>query len=197
LDFLRREAIRLRKIYLFPLVSILLCYCTCLLAGPLRASTQAFEEYELKSVFVYKFLQFVEFPVRNRPKPGSSILICVAGTSRQVRSFFTLKGKELAGSTMTVHQVKEADDTEGCHVLFITETVDPSQIRRWQELISRRGVLTIGDNEQFCRTGGIIRLFRKDNNIRFEVNLAAAKRESIKISSKLLKLAEITSTEQE
>jgi hypothetical protein len=50
-------------------------------------------------------------------------------------------------------------------------------------------VLTVGEVENFCHTGGIINLRKIGKNLRFEVNPAAADRAKLKISSQLLKLA--------
>ena len=57
--------------------------------------------------------------------------------------------------------------------------------------LDRRPVLTIGDSEGFARGGVIINLAKARGKIRFEINLEAAKRGGLSISSKLLKLATI------
>jgi hypothetical protein len=49
--------------------------------------------------------------------------------------------------------------------------------------------LTIVNHSEFLRSGGIINFVVKDNKTRFEINIAAAKRTNLKISSKLLRLA--------
>ena len=59
-------------------------------------------------------------------------------------------------------------------------------------------ILTIGDGENFIRDGGMIQLVKVEGHIRFEINLDAAKSAGLKISSKLLQLAErVHSTERE
>ena len=49
--------------------------------------------------------------------------------------------------------------------------------------------MTIGDTEEFCREGGMIRLFREKNNIRFEINNITASKSNLQLSSKLLEIA--------
>ena len=51
--------------------------------------------------------------------------------------------------------------------------------------------LTVGEAAGFGARGGIINLTRQQNKLRFEVNLDAAARTHLKISSKLLSLATI------
>jgi len=50
-------------------------------------------------------------------------------------------------------------------------------------------MLTVGEGDDFPAAGGVIGLVIEDNKVRFDVNLEAAERAGLKISSKLLKLA--------
>jgi len=47
----------------------------------------------------------------------------------------------------------------------------------------------VGERDGFARRGGVIGLVVEDNLARFEVNLQAAQRSGLQISSKLLGLA--------
>ena len=51
------------------------------------------------------------------------------------------------------------------------------------------GVLTVGESDDFLDMGGVIRLLIEDKKVRFEVNMDAAQRAHLTISSQLLKLA--------
>ena len=51
--------------------------------------------------------------------------------------------------------------------------------------------LTVGEVKGFAEQGGIINLTREENRLRFEVNIDAAAKSRLKISSKLLALAKI------
>jgi len=51
--------------------------------------------------------------------------------------------------------------------------------------------LTVGETEGFAVLGGIINLMVEGNKLHFEVNLNAAERAGLKISSKLLSMARI------
>ena len=62
------------------------------------------------------------------------------------------------------------------------------------DLIHRLGdasVLTVGEIDRFAQQGGILRLQLEENMIRFEVNVDAAERARIKVSSKILKIGRI------
>jgi hypothetical protein len=52
-------------------------------------------------------------------------------------------------------------------------------------------VLTVGETDDFIRAGGIIRFIEAGRKIRFEINPDAADRVSLRLSSRLLRLADI------
>jgi len=52
-------------------------------------------------------------------------------------------------------------------------------------------VLTVGEIPDFADYGGIINLYRSGDKFRFEVNLKAARRANLIISSSMLRLARI------
>ena len=79
--------------------------------------------------------------------------------------------------------------------LFRTPSfVSTSEKRRMGDILQRAGgssILTVSDVEGFCEKGGIIELLVSDDRLRFEVNLAEARRTHLQLSSKLLALAKL------
>ena len=58
-----------------------------------------------------------------------------------------------------------------------------------------KNILPISDIDSFAEEGGIIELFRFDTKLRFKVNVEAARRSGLKISSRMLDLAHIVGNE--
>ncbi len=52
-----------------------------------------------------------------------------------------------------------------------------------------RGVLTVGEGDDFVRQGGIIAFVIENRRVRFDINQAAAENAALKLSSKLLSVA--------
>jgi len=50
-------------------------------------------------------------------------------------------------------------------------------------------VLTVGETVDFLEVGGIINFIVEEKKIRFEINVAAARKAGLKVRSKLLRLA--------
>ena len=65
---------------------------------------------------------------------------------------------------------------------------------RLQDILGRlRGlyVLTVSESERFVRDGGVLGLLLDQNMVRFEVNVDAASRSRLSISSKILRLGKV------
>ncbi len=56
-------------------------------------------------------------------------------------------------------------------------------------MVKDLSVLTVADTKGFLESGGIINFLMEDKKVRFEINVTAAKKSKLKISSKLLRLA--------
>jgi hypothetical protein len=76
-----------------------------------------------------------------------------------------------------------------CHVLFVDETASTALRRVAEGLL--HGVLTVSDLPNFARVGGDIGFFYAANQLRFQINIEAARRGGIGFSSKLLRLADV------
>ena len=154
-------------------------------------------EYQIKAVFLYKFARFVEWPAATLGDPGDPIVLGILGEDPFGRTLEkVIQGKTAQDRELVVRRFARIQELESCHILFITS----SQKRRLFDILAhldRAAVLTVGEMKLFARDGGMIRLVEKDEMIRFEINPEAAARAGLKISSELLKLAEIVRDEKE
>ena len=75
-----------------------------------------------------------------------------------------------------------------CAVLFLNST-EKYHCREMVGILKDSNVLTVGEMKDFTAKGGIIGFVVEKKKVRFEVNLTAARRADLKISSKLLRLA--------
>ena len=160
-----------------------------LLVGTARAGQQQDAERELKAVFLYNFAKFVEWPPGGFPEPPAPVTLCVLGDDAVGESLeAVVKGETLNGRRLVVRRPRDAQQARDCHVLF----VGPAEKGRIPEVLTAlRGtsVLTVGDGGDFLDHGGMIRFFLEQNRVRFDINLDAAERSHLSLSSKLLRLA--------
>ncbi|MGB7750059.1 MAG: YfiR family protein [Candidatus Acidiferrales bacterium] len=66
---------------------------------------------------------------------------------------------------------------------------DAARLGRLLAELKDGSVLTVGESDGFVQQGGMIGFLLVENKVRFEINLQAAERANLKISSRLLLLA--------
>jgi hypothetical protein len=148
-------------------------------------------EYELKAVFLFNFTQFVEWPPAAFSNVQAPLVIGVIGKNPfGTRLEDIVSGEKVNGHEVTVQYYNDAEEIGACHILFINLS-DTQKRERAIEVLKGRNTLTVSDIPGFSAEGGMIRLFTRDNRIRFEVNLEASREAGLTISSKLLRLAKI------
>ena len=170
----------------------------CLVAASLMLGfapalwAQSASEPVLKAAFLYNFAKFAEWP--GDAAPVDPLTICVHGDAAIADALDeTVKGRTVDGRKTAVVRVKP-DGFRACHVLYLAG-LSP---KRGQEIVDElKGapVLTVSDREQFARSGGIAALFVEQGRMRFAINVEAAQRCRLRISSRLLSLAKIVKDE--
>jgi hypothetical protein len=148
-------------------------------------------EYRIKAAFLYNFTLYTDWPPDSFPKDDSPIVLAIVGDDPFGGELDkAVRGKTVRGRPIEVHRYAKAGDALPCHLLFLSN----EHARNLPQFLDRLGEplpLTVGETEDFTRVGGAIRFFVEGNKVRFEVNIDAAARARVKISSKLLSLARI------
>jgi hypothetical protein len=146
-------------------------------------------EYSLKSAFIYNFALFIDWPESAFPGKDSPFVIGIVGSDPfgsildQVLEDKTAKGRRFA-----IRRLGLDSEIKNCHMLFIREA-GSRDMEQLKNLLKNSSVLTVGENEEFYRNGGMIRMVLENKKVSLEVNATAAKQERLSISSKLLNLA--------
>ena len=168
-------------------LGLLLIFCS------LNLSSNAAEvpkEYQVKAVFLFRFAGFAEWPSDAFATPQSPITICVLGTNPFGNALEqAVAGETVNGRSFVVKNVLRAQDIDACQILFVGR----SEASQWPAIaaaLSGRSILTVSDNESFLTKGGMIQLMTVENHVRFKINREAAEAAKLKLSSKLLRLAE-------
>jgi hypothetical protein len=159
---------------------------TCLLV-PLDAQAgPAPTEPQVKAAFIYNFAQFVQWPTA--PQTPGAVTVCLLGTSALGNFLSALSGRPVGGATLRVRTV--AGDQPFCNILVIPDG-EADQLPAALEKSRGGHVLIVGETPGLAERGAAINLFLEQNRVRFEVNIDAANRAGLAISSQLLRLARI------
>lgn len=152
---------------------------------PAFGSTSA--ENDLKAVYLFQFSQFVAWPESAWSDPDKPFVIGIVGESpvEPVLSQI-VQGESAAGRRIATRRVDQAGDADGCHILYFP----PGAVVSLPADLHLRPVLTVGEDEDFLDSGGVIRFRLSNNRIKLHINLPMAQSRRLTISSKLLRIAE-------
>lgn len=153
------------------------------------ARAQSADEPALKAAFLHNFARFTQWP--DRPGVTGPPSLCVLDNGQVARELDAVEKATPAGASAgVVRQVTNADDMETCALLYVG-ALAPQNAAALLRRLDRAPVLTVGDGPAFTRGGGIVSFYVENNRMRFAINVAAARRAGLKISSRLLSLATI------
>jgi hypothetical protein len=158
-------------------------------AAPAAGEPAAATEYQIKAAFLYNFALFVEWPPDAAP-PGTPFLIGIFGEDPFGADVGeAMKDETVNGRPIVIKHFSRVEDLEFSHILFI-RAAERARLRSILDAVHRWSALTVGETERFTEQGGMVNFTLKGNRVRFEINREATARAGLKISSKLLNLAE-------
>jgi hypothetical protein len=149
------------------------------------------DEYEKKGAFLLSFARFVEWPSQSQVGMEEEVRVCVLG-SGEVSSILSemLRGKTAGKRDVIVRRVEDLGGVAWCRIVFITRSseMEPEMV---VNSLGATSILTVGETDGFAENGGMVNFTGNKRKVRFEINPGAAERAGLKISSKLLRLAEL------
>jgi hypothetical protein len=157
------------------------CVLVAALSGTLLAAQSVSPEYELKATFLFNFMKYVEWPASASSGP---IVVCVAGQNPFGSALENVLRKEkINGRSIDTPRV--ILEPEPCHVIFIPRTAN---IGAYLRAAKGTPTLLVGESMDFLEQGGIINFVMGGNQVRFQIDVEAAERSGLRISSRLLRL---------
>ncbi|PIQ07829.1 MAG: hypothetical protein COW71_14895 [Ignavibacteriales bacterium CG18_big_fil_WC_8_21_14_2_50_31_20] len=150
-----------------------------------------FDEYTVKAQFMERFTHYIEWPegstIKNQEIP---FRIGVYGENHfenklnEIAELIEIKNKKV--------ELREVDFKSilDCDMLFISKCSE-EELNKIIRIAVGRSILLISDSDGFGKKGVHINFYNKNDKINFEINISSTRRDTFKISSRLLKLARI------
>lgn len=154
------------------------------------SAAEASKEAQLKAAFVFNFVRYTEWPASSFASTSAPVRLCAFSLSSDIGLALSgLANNRVGERLLEVRQVASQDDLSECHLAYFEEGAGA----RSKSLVmgATTPLLTIGEASEFARHGGVIGLVSRGKRLAFEVNLDAAKRAQLRLSSQLLALAQI------
>jgi len=171
-------------------------FCTLGLAIARGAgAAEAPTEYQVKAVFVFNFAHFVDWPPQSFTSPGEPFVIGILGNDPfGSRLDEAVRGEQINQHPLSVRRFRNVGEITDCRILYIDRS-ESAQLAQILAALDHRGTLTVSELDGSSERGVMIQFITENNRIRLRINVEAARAAGLTISSKLLRPAEIVTTQ--
>lgn len=137
-------------------------------------------EQAVRAAMVFNFIKFTDWSDSTR----GVRLVCVATADPELMAAMEALGeRQVRNKPVAVVRYAQQPD---CSVIYIEGR------QRWRAFADARrpaDALTIGDYSGFLADGGMVEVSLRDGNVRFDLNVAEAKKAGLRFYPQLLRLA--------
>lgn len=163
---------------------LIFCMNFCLPLSHTAAHAESALEYRVKAAFMYNFIAFTHWPDENT---DPTIRLCIYGADPFGNEVDKLESKPIHSRYIKVARISNPEALNDCQVIFFSGSESNlSNILHGQQ---NKPILTLADSQDAIAQGIVINMSLVHEKIVFEINLGAARRSGLEISSKLLQLA--------
>lgn len=168
---------------------ILAIIAACCTIAILASAQPPVSEYSVKAAYLFNFGKFVRFTSAEGVESRPTFDLCIIGEDPLGRSLDEITANEkLDGKPVRVARLKSAEEARGCGIAYIS-AAEGSRVDSDLQALRGHEVLTVSDSNDFLRHGGMIQFVNVAKHVRFAVNLEAAHKAHISLSSELLRVA--------
>lgn len=159
----------------------------CFLAA-LQLHSQPLSRYDVEAAYLYNFGKFVRWPA-DAQKGSSTFDICILGQDPFGGTLDRLIAKDrIDGRPIRKRIIRRAGAATGCAIVYIAD----SEARNLHAVLASLGnqqELLVSGLPHFLESGGMIQFVLEGDRVRFAVNLDAASKCHLALSSELLRVA--------
>ncbi len=146
-------------------------------------------ERTVKAVFLYKFLNYADWPPTAFTDANAPFVIGTYGADAMAGDLAQLaEGRTVSGRAVEVRKLRRTDSLAGIHVLFVG-AADTAQLPVLARAALRQPLLIVSEGDGALDAGSAINLLVVDGRVRFDVALDAAEKSGVHLSSRLLAVA--------
>lgn len=170
-------------------------YCLPLLAavspsfGQIKITPN--QEYKEKANFIFNFARFTTWPSDMLAK-SDRFKLCVLGKDPFGLFLDLVAIRGVKGHEVDLLRLTSNDQAHACHLLFLAADAVSKKGQVPVDLL-RRGLFVVADTPGLARHGATANLVKGDDGkVHFEINVNAARRAALILSTQLLRLGRLT-----
>lgn len=146
-------------------------------------------ERSVKAAFLVKFLAYADYPPKAFADAGAPMVIGIVGDDEMAGELERgVAGRSINGRPLQVRSLRDNEPVTAVHLLFVAGS-DCGRLARVLRQSPAGPILVVSECGNGLQTGSIINFKIIEQHVRFDVSLDAADRNNIKLSSRLLSVA--------
>src|SRR5665213_2184593 len=168
----------------------LLCAFAVCIAGATQAADPPSDlERAIKAAYLFKFLNYVEWPPSAFADDNAPFVIGVYGADAIATQLTQLAAEGgVSGRRVEVRRLKRDEPLAGVHVLFVGAQ-EAAQLPTLVRATRQRALLLVSEEKDGLDAGSAINLVVDDDRVRFDIAPENAERMGVHLSSRLLAVA--------
>jgi hypothetical protein len=172
--------------------SALLVLVTVVLACVSRVgAAEPADPFTQKADMLGNMAKFVQWPEAIMAHNKGQIVVAVLGEDDLAAAIATvLSSRSVNGKPVFVRFARRPQDARGCQIVYIASS-EMGRAAEVEEVLRGSPTLITGDVDGFAARGGMVNFSGTAPNFRFEICLVRAQQAGLKISSRLLALANV------
>ena len=166
------------------LISVL-WFLGCLLFSQLLYADDSSVEYKIKAGYLYNFTKFITWSADN----AETFNLCILGDDPFGELINPIEQRSVIGRPIKLfrfNSLSKLDKEQHCHILFVSSSINDAL-----SATDFDNTLLVGESSEFINQGGMIGFVNKQGKIKLQVNLKTIKQSGLKVSAKLLEVADV------
>ncbi len=144
----------------------------------------------VKAAYLYKILAYVDWPTAAVAADDAPRVIGVLADEPVLAELLQIvSGRRVQGHAVVARRVVIGDAVDDLHVLFVGRGAS-ANLAGWLPGLKGRAVLVVTDTPAGLTENSVLNFVLVEGHVRFEASLAAAERSGLKLSARLLAVAE-------
>lgn len=160
-----------------------------LLCAAAPAAAQQASEHEVKAAFLFKFPAFVEWPQDAQARADAPFVIALLGADDIADELQKLaQDRSLQNRPLQVRRLKPGESPRGAHIVFVGAG-EAGRLPQIAKALQNSPTLVVSDVPGGLEQGSAINFLLANNRVRFDIVTEAAERNRLRLSPRLLAVA--------
>lgn len=159
-------------------------------AGPALAQGTGPSTEEVEAAYLHKFAGYIEWPERAFASQEAPLVVGIVGSERMFELLSGMvPGRPIKGRPVEVHRLQRLEQVAEVNLVFVGSGAW-KDLASWALAAKGRAVVLTTDAPQGIDHGAVLGFVQVERRVRFEVSPAAAEQAGVRLSSRLLAVAE-------